>query len=460
MSVSSINQSNQLGVDVLQMIFQQLDGEDLVNCEAVCRQWHDILLTGTPWRRLFHRKIHYSPSWRKEQKKLEKKEQTLQTEQYRDVCRKILQVNRNWRTGNLTKATYPVDSTDICAARVTISDDYVAWRFSRHEDGRYRKWCAFLDSTSTEMTIIPLVSWCGDFNGMLVSWPNPENGSFSVEIRAPQNNWHVNVRNQENFDVRQIFFGSDLFVCYSAYAGNQDRIRIWRVGNPSTLLHDRTFEDRNMRILKVDEQFIVGETENLELFALTLHFISIETLEEIRSLSVKSHRCPYDRGLSFQYRGNGIIRMMDVASGIFFNNMLLPFRKEDKKFVEWTCASTNSNRMVIGWKYSKKIAGILSHLSVYDLEAVKQPNSDPGSHLLYTLQFQFVIENFVMDETRIAFSGKDGKNKRSVTVLNFANFGSVERKPSDLEENPEDNEGVKMKIIYDSSFDPWSYMLN
>ena len=71
MSVSSINQSNQLGVDVLQMIFQQLDGEDLVNCEAVCRQWHDILLAGTPWRRLFHRKINYSPSWRKEQKKLE-----------------------------------------------------------------------------------------------------------------------------------------------------------------------------------------------------------------------------------------------------------------------------------------------------------------------------------------------------------------------------------------------------
>ena len=442
------------------MIFQYLDGEDLLNCEAVCRQWRDIFVAGTPWRRLFHRNVESSPFWRKEQKELEKNQQILQTEQYRDICRKILRINRKWRTGNLTKLSYSVNSTDVYAHEIKISDDYVSWKFSRHENDRCRSWCAFLDTKSMQMTVIPLVYGHHHLNGMIISWAKPENGDFPVEIRDPRNHWTINVMNEKNVGIRQICFGSELLVCYSAYAGNQDRIRIWRVGNPSTLLHDRTFEDRNMGILKVDEQFIVGETEDLELFALTLHFISIETLEEIRSLSVKSHRCPYDRGLLFQYRGNGIIRMMDVASGIFFNNMLLPFRKEDKIFVEWTCASTNSNLMVIGWKYSKKIASILSHLSVYDLEAVKQPNSDPGSHLLYTLQFQFVIENFVMDETRIAFSGKDGKNKRSVTVLNFANFGSVERKPSDLEENPEDNEGVKMKIIYDSSFDPWSYMLN
>jgi hypothetical protein len=294
-------------------------------------------------------------------------------------------------------------------------------------------------------------------------------GGFSVEIRDPKNKWIANVRSEENFDFRQISIGSELLVCYSAYAGNRDRIKIWKVhfpdfsmGNPSTSLHDRSFEDRQLRILKVDEQFIVGETENLELLALTLHFISSETLEGIRSLSVKSYRCPYDRGLLFQYRGNGIIRMMDVASGTFFNNVLLPFRKEDKKFVELisTWASTNSDLVVIGWKYSKRITSMLSHLSVYDLEAVKKRNSDPNSHLLYTLQFQIDIENFVMDETRIAFTGKDAKNKQSVTVLNFANFGFAEQKPSDLKEIPGTNEDVKMKIIYDSSFDPWSYMLN
>ena len=34
--VSSISQSNKLDEDVLLMIFQKLEGEDLVNCEAVC----------------------------------------------------------------------------------------------------------------------------------------------------------------------------------------------------------------------------------------------------------------------------------------------------------------------------------------------------------------------------------------------------------------------------------------
>jgi hypothetical protein len=80
MSVSSISQSNVLGDDVLQMIFQQLDGKDLVKCEVVCRQWRDVLLSGTPWRRLFHRKIKCSHLWRKEQKKLEKNQRTLPTE--------------------------------------------------------------------------------------------------------------------------------------------------------------------------------------------------------------------------------------------------------------------------------------------------------------------------------------------------------------------------------------------
>ncbi len=89
----------------------------------------------------------------------------------------------------------------------------------------------------------------------------------------------------------------------------------------------------------------------------------------------------------------------------------------------------------------------MSHLSVYDLEAVKKPNSDPDCHLLYTLQFQLNVDKLVMNETRIAFNGKDGNN-RFVTVLNFANFSSAERKSYDLKENIEANENVKMKMSY------------
>ena len=52
----------------------------------------------------------------------------------------------------------------------------------------------------------------------------------------------------------------------------------------------------------------------------------------------------------------------------------------------------NSNVKAIGWIYSNEnLSSKISHLSVCDLEAVKKLNSDPGSHLLYTLQFKFDI---------------------------------------------------------------------
>ena len=282
MSVSSINQSNQLGVDVLQMIFQQLDGEDLVNCEAVCRQWHDILLAGTPWRRLFHRKINYAPSWRKKQKKLQKKEQTLQTEQYRDVCRKILLVYQNWRIGHFTKLIYPTAQNS--AFNLTMSDDYVAWGFVRIENEERRRGCAFLDTDSMEITEIPLLSGYKVLNEMAVLWANSTRSV--VEIRDPKNNWTVNVMNEDEnvFHFCKMSFGSKLLVQYYRLDCVRERIKIWKLGNPSTLLHDRTCEDRNFEILKVDKQFIVARTYyHLKPMVDILYFISTETVDVFKS---------------------------------------------------------------------------------------------------------------------------------------------------------------------------------
>ena len=157
----------------------------------------------------------------------------------------------------------------------------------------------------------------------------------------------------------------------------------------------------------------------------------------------------YNRGLLFQYRGGGIVRILDLISGTYFNEVKLPLRKEDKQFVEslYTWASTNSNVMVIGWKYvNKKTLETLHQFSVYDLEAVKKRNSNPGRLLLYTLQFQFDIDSFVMDDSRIAFNGNGGNCNRFVILLNF---DFVEHESSDLKDNPEANEGIKVKIIYD-----------
>ena len=484
-----MSQSNVLGVDVLLMIFQQLEGEDLMNCEAVCRQWRDVLLAGTLWRRFFHRKIASSPFWRKAQKKFEKNQQTLQTGQYRDVCRNLLQVERNWCTGQFEKSVYLSDEIEGYhgwLSNITISDDYVAWNASnRGKNGGASVVCFFLDKESNEITKFPSVLGYRSFNEMEVRFANPTKSE--VRVRDPKNQWTVNVGNAEengfgNNYIRRIIFGSRLLVEYTRlYNNGTERMRIWKMGNSPTLIHDRTFENRNLKILKVDEQFIVAMVNNGwstdNPYSGAFYFFSTETLDEFTSLSVHNlKKCVYDRGLLFQSRGKrlspSIIRVLDIASGKYYNDVHLPFApcslgNEELFMDKW--ASSNSNAMVIGWKYwNMKKYATFSHLSVYDLEAVKNPNSDHGSHLLYTLQFQFDIRSFVMDETRIAFIGSHyrsmlGTGVKLMSVLNFANFNFAERKSSDLKKNPEDNEDFKMKIIYDPFFDPfidpWTFIL-
>ena len=260
------------------------------------------------------------------------------------------------------------------------------------------------------------------------------------------------------------FFGSRLLVEYTQYNNGTERMRMWKMGYPPTLSNDRTFEDRNLQILEVDEQFIVAMaynrwSTNYPDKAYTFYFFSAETLDEFTSLSVHNLEWKYDRGLFFQFCRNGIIRVLDVASGKYYNDVHLPF-PSSLLIYNWTCS--NSNVVVIGWKYRNKEM-LLTCLSVYDLEALKKRNSDPCSHLLYTLQFKFDIHSFVMDETRIALIGIHYKSKlgtdwkQSMMVLNFANF--AERKSVDLKKNPEENEDFKMKIIYDPFFNPKTSLL-
>ena len=464
MSISSISRSNVLSYDVLLMIFQQLDGEDLVNCEAVCRQWRDVLLAGTPWRRLFHRKVNYSHLWRKEQKKLEKNQVTLRTDKYRDVCRNLLQVKRNWCTGRFEKSVYSLDEQGVNHGwlwNMTINDDYVAWEVLDYDHAEVSTGF-FWDNESNEITKFPSVKKHQCFNEMEVrfAYSTKSGTPDTIIVRDPKNQWTVHVGDAEenghgNSACRNMFFGSQLLVKITYLYNGTERMRMWKVGNSPTLIHDRTLEVHDLRIVKVDEQFIVAKVnERLSHFWVNgriLYFFSTETLDEFTSLSVNNIECAYDRGLLFQSLGKRI-RVLDVATGTHFNDVRLPLTPCILLVDKW--ASSNSNVMAIGW-LNKKNSETWSHVSVYNLEAVKKPNSDPGSHLLYTLQFQYNIHSLVMDETRIALIGSNYTSKlttgtkQSMTVLNFANFNFAERKSFDLKKNPEDNEDFKMKIIFD-----------
>ena len=104
MSLVTYNQLNQLTADVLLVIFDNLDVQDLLRCELVCRQWRNVLLSGRPRKTLFHRKIVSSPQWRHVLQNFEVGVVKLGTVNYRALCRAIIQqlneIYTNWRTGN------------------------------------------------------------------------------------------------------------------------------------------------------------------------------------------------------------------------------------------------------------------------------------------------------------------------------------------------------------------------
>jgi hypothetical protein len=335
-----------------------------------------------------------------------------------------------------------------------ISDDYVAWDFYREENGKDSHNCAFLDTESMEIKEV-IVSGLIQLNEEATIWTNKD----KLEIVDPKNRWVVNAYDglAEEFWEFNAEFGNKLLVTTCSegtYWDRRSRMRIWKMGNPPVLLLDETLTLASWRVVKVDERFIVCIIDVYGCNRPTLWFISTETFEDFGAWSLRKHyKWTYDRGLLFQSpynRKDNLIRILDVTTG-FFNDVRLPVRNETRRSVglmnRW--ASSNSRFMVIGWYYSATRE--LTNLSFYDLEAAKKPSSDCRCYPLYTLQFQCSVWSFVMDESLIAFYGKDEKGKTIATVLNFANFGFVERKTSDLEEKQEAD--GKMKIIFDPIVD-------
>ena len=117
MSLVTYNQPNQLTADVLLVIFDNLDDQDLLRCEVVCRQWRNVLLSGRPWKTLFRRQIVSSQLWRRVLHNFEVQVDKLETLRYRGLCRAIIQqlseIDGNWRTGNFEQIEEqsPIDRT-------------------------------------------------------------------------------------------------------------------------------------------------------------------------------------------------------------------------------------------------------------------------------------------------------------------------------------------------------------
>jgi len=215
------------------------------------------------------------------------------------------------------------------------------------------------------------------------------------------------------------------------------------LGNPSTLLKTFTLPLR-LRRVKLGERFLLIQSEPRLILdsGLNLEFVSIENGES-RNLILNYSGYTYAGGLVFQLLVKGIVLVWDPTSGTYFRDLRLPLQNEDRfiKFLPRT--SVNSKYIVVGWKYNNE--NMHSYLSVYDLQAIKNSNSDPNRHLLYTLEVPLEVESFVMNEIQIICKVVNRENYNNLIVINFAKLAFNGK--SSLRKNYRANKKIEIKII-------------
>jgi hypothetical protein len=100
---TNCSSTSNLNEVVLSGVSGHLDYEELVQCEAVCRRWREILLVGPIWKQWFQKQVALSPSWREIWKKRAIDENALEAADYRAICRetyqKVKELDNNWCTG-------------------------------------------------------------------------------------------------------------------------------------------------------------------------------------------------------------------------------------------------------------------------------------------------------------------------------------------------------------------------
>ncbi len=84
-------------------------------------------------------------------------------------------------------------------------------------------------------------------------------------------------------------------------------------------------------------------------------------------------------------------------------------------------------------------------MSVYNLQAIKNINSDPNRHLLYTLEVPLEVQIFVMNESQIICNVVISRNYNNLIVINFAELAFNGK--SSLRKNHQANKKIEIKII-------------
>ena len=226
--------------------------------------------------------------------------------------------------------------------------------------------------------------WMGNYVGMV-----------TVEIHEPTTDCIMNLSEEsgDGYIHHPTHYTGRRLFCYSSHEGLPGRLRIWKLEN-NTLIstHDSTrMRCGGFKMVAVDEKFLLG-TFRFSIFSVngeSLHFFYPETFEQVRMLGVcLTTAYIYERGLLFLRREKakttGYVRIMDVASGTWFNNgVRSPLRTKANEFLAMESSksiSFNSSVIVIAWEYRDpgERSLVLTNFSVYDLEVVKNATNRNG----------------------------------------------------------------------------------
>jgi F-box-like len=431
MSLVTYNQPNQLSDDVLLVIFDQLDDQDLLQCEVVCRQWRNVLLSGSVWKRLFRRQIVSSQLWRQVLPYFEVNVDKLETVHYRGLCRTIinqsLEIDRNWRTGKFKEigvTTTAPNGQNI----VTVTNDYVVSLLDSETFSDEKK-LIFFDRRSQRTagcTIIPL-GWFVGTNVQIVVLRDIKNIQIldtygQLMTRVPE----LDEDEAISWNLTSCCISGDQMAVLSQNDG-QEKLSLWDVSDPSsvTRLKSETyrlsmpFEYKSL--MKMDEEFIFITPTRTE--KTRFYFFWKKTLElhwQKRFDGDMSDNFSYGKGLLLIYVSKrndkseeyGLIQVYDVKSRKCLREISITAKRVFEEFDHKV--GFNSKFIVVAQRneYDKPYK-----MNIYDLEAVKDPKSTEDELLVHTLSVEFPFKRISMDETVIIC-----ENREKIRILDFGSF--------------------------------------
>ena len=392
--------------EVLLMVLQHLDARDLARCEAVCRHWREVILSGRPWRKWLNNKRTTLPELRQLWQEGKLGKQNIPLEDYKYICQFVLQYlkeqNNNWHTGRCVRRILQRADYRICD--LSKSDYGIVVECDNHE-------IKFLDTTTMQVTTtVHLEGYLAKVEKNVAIFRSQEGIKF-----IDCNDGHV---------INELLLTDDLIMnkyCFNgkimvAYSLRNNCVKVWRVKSYSDISFVKDSSFNCLLSLAMDDQYILIQDSGM------IYFMCTKTFQIERTLAPETKNFAYEGGLLFIIADYRRIRIWDVASETYFNDLYIPsecYMRMSLIGFSNNIVTANSKYLVVNCASREESKWLGSTLCVYDLEAVKN-RSSPSNLPHSQIQIRSDSNSVLIDGTQIVSLGINRQGKRQeITILDF-----------------------------------------